>query len=227
MLSLLILLGLPFLAGSLLALAYHVRFAASRDELGMLALLMRIAGLALAGSGVLMMVLSASGANGGFILWRMGASAYGLLAILTAVVGNAFRSPGDTSNLRQEARFEQRASVFRLLCWIVVFTPLTPFVPFLVLVVPVVLTTVFSSWGALNRGSQISLLWRLSIAAENGLPYADEVESASPGAGLHRREGLVALANRLRDGQSLGDAMDDGTPLVPRGDILAIRATDG
>jgi type II secretory pathway component PulF len=228
MLTLLLLLGLPVLAGVLLALDYYVRFVASRDELAMLALAMRIAGLALAGSGVLVMVLAAAvPGNQVFILWRMGAGAYGLLAILTAVIGNAFRWPGDVSNLREEQRFEQRASVFRLLAWVALLTPLTPFVPFLVLVVPVVLTTAFSSWGALNRGSQISLLWRLSVAAENGLPYADEVESASPGAGLHRRESLTALANRLRDGQSLGDAMDDGSPLVPRGDILAVRATDG
>lgn len=233
MLTLLILLGLPVLAGALLALDHYVRFNASRDELASLALVMRIAGLALAGTGLLVMLFAAVGSDAipssKFIdvTMRMGAAAYGLLAILTAVVGNAFRGPRDTSTLREEARLDQRASLFRLLSWLVLLMPLVPFLPVVVLVVPLALTTVLSSWGALNRGSQISLLWRLSIASENGLPYAEEVESASPGAGRHRREGLAALANRLRDGQSLGHAIDDGSPLLPRGDILAIRATDG
>jgi protein transport protein HofC len=233
MLTLLILLGLPVLAGALLALDHYVRFNASRDELSWLALAMRVTGLAMAGTGLVVMVLAARGSevrpdNKFFdILLRMGAGAYGLLAILIAVIGNAFRAPRDTSTLREEARMEQRASMFRLLCWVSLLMPLVPFVPVVVLVVPLVLTTIFSSWGALNRGSRISLLWRLSIAAENGLPYADEVEAASPGAGHSRRESLAALANRLRDGQSLGDAIDDGSSLVPRGDILAIRATDG
>ncbi|QDT56260.1 type IV pilin biogenesis protein [Caulifigura coniformis] len=233
MLPMLILLGMPILAGALLALDHYVRFNASRDELSWLALAMRIVGLALAGAGLTVLVLAALGRHGQASHWffdaivRIAAGAYGLLAILTAVVGNAFRAPRDSTNLREESRLEQRASLFRLLCWIALLVPLVPFVPAVVLIVPLVLTTVFSSWGAVNRGSQISLLWRLSIASENGLPYADEVESASPGIGSHRRESLAALAGRLRDGQSLGEAIDDGSPLIPRGDVLAIRATDG
>jgi len=122
---------------------------------------------------------------------------------------------------------DQRASLFRLLCWVGLLVPLIPFVPMVVLVVPLALTTFCTSWGALNRGSQISLLSRLSIAADGGLPYANEVEASMPGAGRSRREGLEALANRLREGQSLGEAIDDSGPLIPRGEILAIRATDG
>jgi len=233
MLTLLMLLGLPVLAGVLLGLDHYVRFNASRDELSWLAVATRVTGLLLAATGLTVIVLAARGSsdpprNQVFdVLLRMGAGAYGLLAILTAVVGSAFRAPRDTFHLREEARVEQRASLFRLLCWAALLIPLIPFVPAVVLVVPLVLTTVFSSWGAVNRGSQISLLWRLSVASENGLPYADEVEASSPGAWRSRRESLAALANRLRDGQPLGDAVDDGTPLIPRGDILAIRATDG
>ena len=233
MLALLTLLGLPVLAGALLALDHYVRFEASRDELSRLAFVVRVIGLALAGTGLAVMLLAAAGAMAApqnrfiDVTIRMGAATYGLLAILTSVVGNAFRSPGDTSTLREEMRVDQRASLFRLLCWTVALMPLIPFLPVFVMVIPLAVTTLLSSWGALNRGSQISLLWRLAIASENELPYADEVEAASPGAGRHRREGLAALASRLRNGQTLSEAVDDGSPLLPRGDILAIRATDG
>lgn len=232
MLAVLIFLGLPVLAGLLLVLDHYVRFNATRDELPLLSLFLRLAGLALAAAGLFVMVAAARGENAApkdafDVLVRIGAGTYGLLAILAAVVGNAFRRSRDTSALRVEARLEQRASLFRLLSWIVVLMPLLPFVPGFIFVVPLVLTTFLSSWGALNRGTQISLLWRLTIASENDLPYAPEVEAASIGAGRRRREELASLADRLRDGQTLEAALGDGSPLVPRGDLLSIRATDG
>ena len=102
MLALLTLLGLPVLAGALLALDHYVRFEASRDELSRLAFVVRVIGLALAGTGLAVMLLAAAGAMAApqnrfiDVTIRMGAATYGLLAILTSVVGNAFRSPGDT-----------------------------------------------------------------------------------------------------------------------------------
>src|SRR5690606_5522070 len=95
MLPLLILLGMPTLAGALLALDHYVRFNASRDELSWLAMVIRIVGLALAGAGLIVLVLAAGGGNVRPNHWffdaivRIAAGAYGLLAILTAVVGNA------------------------------------------------------------------------------------------------------------------------------------------
>ncbi len=233
MLTLFILLGLPVLAGVLLALDHYVRFAASRDELGGLALAMRGVGLALAGMGLAVMLVAAfhgepvGNASVTNVVMRMGAAACGLLAIMTSVVGHAFRAPRDSTELREESRGDQRASLFRLLCWLLVLLPLFPFIPMAVLVLPVALTMVLSSLGALNRGNQVSLLWRLCIAAENNLPYAEEVETAASGAGSNRRLSLAVLANRLQNGQSLGEALAPQTSLLPRGDVLAIRAAEG
>jgi type II secretory pathway component PulF len=233
MLTLLVLLGLPVAAGALLAQDRYVRSSASRDELSMLALVMRITGLILATAGVAVILLAALGddllAGNDFldVLLRIGAGGYGLLAILTAVIGPAFRSPRDPSYLREELRDEQRASLARLLEWIVLLMPLLPLLPILAFIAPLVLTTTLAAWGAVHRGSQISLLWRLAIASENHLPYADEVDSAVPSAGRSGRESLVALANRLRDGQPLSEAIGSRSSLLPRGDVLQIRATEG
>ncbi len=233
MLTVLTLLGMPVCAGAYLALDHYVRENATRDELSFLSLLLRLVGMALAGVGLALMGVAALGGNAApqnrffDILLRMGAGGFGLMGIAVAVISGAFRAPRDVSDLREELRQEQRASLARLLAWTLVLAPLSPFVPLGVLVVPLVLTTILASWGAINRGSQISLLWRLAIAVENQLPFAEEVEAASPGVGRGRREALAGLADRLRDGQSLSQALDDHSRLLPRGDMLAIRATDG
>jgi type II secretory pathway component PulF len=89
-----------------------------------------------------------------------------------------------------------------------------------------VFSTVLTCWAASSRGSESSLLWRLAIAVENGIPLAPEVEAAAIGAGQRRREALFGLADRLRDGRSLADSLEVGPRLLPRQTILAIRAAE-
>jgi type II secretory pathway component PulF len=107
-----------------------------------------------------------------------------------------------------------------------VLSPLAGFLPPLLIIGPMIATTVLACWGARRRGNEASLLWRLAVAAECGLPLAEEVEAVALDAPPGRQVALLAVAERIRDGRSLADALGMGERLLPRPVILSIRAAE-
>jgi type II secretory pathway component PulF len=72
-----------------------------------------------------------------------------------------------------------------------------------------------------RRSQQASLLWLLAIAVDNDLPLADELESYSDAASRRQRHDVLYVAELLRSGESLPDALAAVPGLIPRDTLLA------
>jgi type II secretory pathway component PulF len=235
--TLLLILSVPILGGLLLLVDYHLRTNATRDEQDFYKFVIRGLGAALCVGGLsvtgVMFFLGSGGVVAQYLAeWfvRGLVAMFGLLAAFGGLMAEAYGRARPPKTLREEARQDRNASLFRLSCWMVLLTPLAAFLPPVFIVAPMIATTVLTIWRANSRGHEASLLWRLAIATENGLPIADEVEAAATDASVGKQAALLGLADRLRNGRSLADSLEVGPRLVPRPVILAIRAaerTDG
>jgi general secretion pathway protein F len=74
---------------------------------------------------------------------------------------------------------------------------------------------------ARRRAAQASLLWLLAITIEKGLPLEDELESYSDGLTGRERRDVVYLAEILRAGDSLPDALAFIPGIIPRPAVTA------
>jgi type II secretory pathway component PulF len=232
--TLLLLLSIPILSGLALLVDHYARNTATQDEFGFLAVIMRILGLALAGAGlaaIAKIVLDRPAAPPGashigewmtLSLFLSYAAAAVVAGIMAEWCGRAV-SPNDVV---KSARADRNAALFRLLCWTILLSPLSLFMWWFFIAIPMIATTILSCLNTLARGHETSLLWRLALAAENGVPFEEEVEAAAMTAHGRRRAALFGLADRLRSGRSLADSLEVGKRLLPRSAILAIRAAE-
>ncbi|HUG92768.1 MAG TPA: type II secretion system F family protein [Planctomycetaceae bacterium] len=74
---------------------------------------------------------------------------------------------------------------------------------------------------ARRRARQASLLWLLAISVEKELPLEDELEAYSDGLTGRHRSDVVYLAEVLRSGDSLPDALAFIPGLVPQDAVMA------
>lgn len=234
--TLVLILSVPILGGLLLLLDHHLRTNATRDEQDFYKFLIRCLGAGLCAGGVsvigTMLFLGSGGVVGYMAEWfvRGLVGMFGILAVFGGLMAEAYGRARPPKSLREESLQDRNASLFRLSCWMVLLTPLAAFLPPVFIIAPMVATTVLTVWRANSRGHEASLLWRMAIATENGLPIADEIETAAMDASVNRQAALLGLADRLRNGRSLADSLEVGPRLIPRPVILAIRAaekTDG
>lgn len=235
MIVLLLLLSIPFLGGVALAIDHYARSQATRDERETLLIVQKVLAILLAGTSVTTIAIlilqdrpnPADPKDLGVWLAKSAAILYALLGLGAGIMAQISARELKRDSVAALARADRSASIYRLLCWAVLLLPLSGFVPPLLIVAPLLVTTAVACWGAMMRGNEASLLWRLAIAMENGLPLDQEVTAAALGASASRRDDLLGLADRLRDGRSLADSLEVGTRLLPRSTILAIRAAEG
>ena len=77
---------------------------------------------------------------------------------------------------------------------------------------------------ATTRQAEVGrLLWSLAIAVEHQFNLADEVEALAYASGITRRNRLLILADRLRDGSPLSEALQADPRLLPSSVVTAIR----
>lgn len=77
---------------------------------------------------------------------------------------------------------------------------------------------------ATTRRAEVGrLLWSLAIAVEHRLNLADEVEALAFASGVTRRNRLLTLVDRLRDGSRLSEALQADPRLLPSSVVAAIR----
>lgn len=224
---LIILLLVPVLGGTLLIAEWQSREALGRRE----RMWCRI-GLLLAG---LMLAPIAAGLMAIAVVQFLTDPIYSLLFVvrllLVVVVGFAAVSAvlvsrlGEARSLsvRETARRNRLADQMRLSSWLLVCFPLLwLFALGMVFVAPVLYFVAI--WSTASRARQGRLLWLLTIATENGLPLPDEVESFAMEFRGGRRDRLLGLASRLRDGGRLSDALEVDGWLLPVPEIHTIRA---
>ncbi len=71
---------------------------------------------------------------------------------------------------------------------------------------------------------QSSLLWMLAVAAERGAPLVDELDALADDERGGQRKRLRDLADMLRAGLPLPEAVQNIPGLLPRNAIFAVRA---
>jgi type II secretory pathway component PulF len=127
---------------------------------------------------------------------------------------------------RKSQPFEDRASdQLRLSAILLMLVPLLLLGTFGVLVaMPVALVLVAIRITRLGRQTQ--LLWTLALAVRQNLPLAEEVEVFSEQLWKRQQIRYVHLANRLRDGRSLGEALELSPGILPRPVAAEIRMAE-
>ena len=224
----LVILVIPTLGGSLLLAEWQSRSALSRRDRRR----SRIAVLVLAIA--LLPVAAALIAFAAWRFWQADAlqSVFSviqalLLCVLLLAAWSAVRLSllGEELDLpvREAARRNRYADQMRLSSWLLVCFPLLWLVTAAVVIVAPLLYLV-AIWSTAVRGRQGRLLWLLTIAVENDMPLADELDAFALEFYGPRQQRLRALADRLRDGSSLADGLEVDGKLLPVADVLAIRA---
>ena len=88
------------------------------------------------------------------------------------------------------------------------------------LVLPIVL--VMTAAGN-RRGRQGQLLWLLATAIEKQIPLPEEIDAYAETLGGRRRRQALELADNLRDGMSVPDALTEASGAVPAFAIVSAR----
>lgn len=73
-----------------------------------------------------------------------------------------------------------------------------------------------------RRMDQSRILWALAIAARDRLPMADEIDAVAYGLSNRQKERAYALAERLRSGLTLPEALERSPGVIPRSAMLEI-----
>jgi type II secretory pathway component PulF len=223
----LVILVIPTLGGSLLLAEWQSRSALSRRERSRSRIAVLVLGI------VLLPVAAALIAFAAWRFWQADAlqSVYCviqvlLLCVLLMAAWSAIRLSrfGEEQDLpvREAARRYRYADQMRLSSWLLVCFPLLWLVAAAVVIVAPLLYLV-AIWSTAVRARQGRLLWLLTIAVENGMPLADELDAFALEFYGPRQKRLWDLANRLRDGSSLSDGLEVDGGLLPAADVLTIR----
>lgn len=144
-----------------------------------------------------------------------------LLAGLNAVRLGLFADEVDLS-LQELGRRNHFADGMRLTAWVLVGFPLFwPFCLLLLVCSPLLYAVALSTIG--RRSNQTRLLWLLAIAIENNMPLADEINAFADSFWGGFRGKLFRLADHLREGVALSDALEVQPGLVARSVVISIR----
>ncbi|MBX3442460.1 MAG: type II secretion system F family protein [Planctomyces sp.] len=233
MVLLLLLLSIPLLSLLVLVVDRHAQRHAAPDEQEMWRLVRRGLGAGLAGAGLAALgLLIAQRPELELLriedlLISIVVGLYSSLAVVGGILGEWCARKPEPTTVVERARHDRNQAIFQLACWCLMLLPLAGFVPPLVIVAPACLTTMVLILSAMRAGQRSNLLHRMAIAMESSLPLADEIDAAAYGLPSAKAVPLLSLADRLRSGRTLSDALSVGTPLVPRSTILAIRAAEG
>lgn len=120
-------------------------------------------------------------------------------------------------------KVNNRLNQLRFVAWINVLLPLTLIGATFVLLPMLFAPAVLLIWTNQRRARQGGLLWLIAIAAEKHLPLPEEIENYAESLwGLPRRK-TFELAERLREGISLPEALEQLPGLVPEFAVLAAR----
>ncbi len=126
-----------------------------------------------------------------------------------------------------EATRDRNLARLRILGWIFVFLPMTLLVPaFLIisLLTVILVAAIVMILANAKRARQGQLLWAMAISVRYDMPLADEIEAQALTFWGKNRVRTLALAERLREGLSLPDALDECPGLVPDFALTAIRS---
>jgi type IV pilus assembly protein PilC len=145
-------------------------------------------------------------------------AAFTIVAVLTATVlmlwtarcaVRVFRLPLLPSDLAGEIRAESASEELRLACAAITLVPL------LLLVLGMLglfAGIVIIIWGVVSRSKRMSresqFLWTLALAVRQNLPLAEEVDAFAEPFRSQTKRAYRSLSNRLRDGRSLGEALE-------------------
>ncbi len=224
---LLVVLLIPALGGGLLLAEWQSRSALSRRERSRSRIAVLVLGMALLPVAAALIAFAARRFRQADALQ----SVYSviqvlLLCVLLAAAWSAIRLGrlGEDQDLpvREAARRNRYADQMRLSAWLLVSFPLLWLVTAGVVIVAPLLYVV-ALWSTAVRARQGRLLWLLTIAVENGMSLADELDAFALEFHGPRRLRLRDLADRLRDGSSLADGLEVDGKLLPAVDVLAIR----
>lgn len=228
----LIILGVPFL-GVLLLLAEQSRLMGltprtrSRARVGVL-----LCSVVLGFVGSVVLVDTAAWTVHGIyssivmaIVFFVTQSLAGLLMLWAGWCGWRVYRLSDLVGAAAELQQERDSERLRLSALLLMLVPLLLVGSFGIFVaVPLVL------WGVAFRsarlGRQSQFLWTLTLAVRQDLPLAEEVELFAEPLWSRQRERYRALANRLRDGRSLGESLELSSGIVSRSVASEIRVAE-
>ena len=107
-----------------------------------------------------------------------------------------------------------------------------------VALVPLLMIVVFSlffavpmlCWGVAawttRRSRDAQLLWTLALAVKNELPLAEEIDAFAEPLGSRQKKAYYGLSSRLRDGRSLGEALEMSSRVLPRSVASELRMAE-
>lgn len=181
--------------------------------------------IAVSGLGILAIVPIAAMPTLRNIEWVFAAVGLGILSTVLAVAGliqiRVLRKLDTELSPEKTARVERRLSVLRVLGWMLVLVPISA-VLFPMVIPALLVGWAFVAWlGSRRRGRQGTLLWMLTIAVERGWPLAEEIESLAAGLRGRSRSQLVRLAELLRTGLPLVEALEHCPGLLPHSAVVA------
>jgi type II secretory pathway component PulF len=135
------------------------------------------------------------------------------------------RLPPVSFDASADASQERASERLRLSATLLMLVPLLLLGTFGVLIaMPVALALVAIRITRLGRQAQ--LLWTLALAVRQDLPLADEVEVFAEPLWKRQQSTYIHLANRLRDGRSLGEALELTPGILPRSVAAEIRMAE-
>jgi type IV pilus assembly protein PilC len=125
-------------------------------------------------------------------------------------------------SLLELGRRNRLADGMRLTAWVLVGFPLLwPFCILLLVCSPLMYFAAL--WTTGRRGNQTRLMWLLAIAVENNMPLADEIDAFADSFWGGFRAKVFRLADHLRDGVALADALEVHPGLLPRSVVISVR----
>jgi type II secretory pathway component PulF len=230
----LIILGVPFL-GALLYVAEHVRQTGqtpSTRSWGLALVLLSAAALGAAGVLTLLdtVIWIASGEHVrslalAVVTFVAQTLAGGLMLWAARCAWRVYRLPPLSFEMMADASTERASEQLRLSATLLMLVPLLLLVAFGVLIaLPVVLAGV--AYRITRLGRQAQLLWTLALAVRQDLPLAEEVEVFAEPLWKRQHNRYVHLADRLRDGRSLGEALELTPGILPRSVAAEVRMAE-
>lgn len=123
--------------------------------------------------------------------------------------------------VQNQSLLQRNLSILRILGWTFIALPLM-FVGVIFIFVPILFGAAgLGIWTHHRRAQQGSLLWLLAIAVEKKMPLIEEIEAYADSLWGLRRRKTQELAERLREGIPLPQALEELPGLVPNSAVLA------
>lgn len=234
MTAFLIILGVPFL-GVLLYVAEHVRRTGETPQARAIARSgVLICGAMLAVAGLLTLASTVLWIFGGVLDRSIPLAIVTFLTRVTAGVlmlwaarcaWRVFHLPSGADESASESLRERTSEQLRLAATSLILVPLLLLGVLGVLcALPVVL------WGVVYRTTrqarQAQFLWTMALAVRQDLPLAEEVDVFAEPLWSQQKKAYHALSSRLRDGRSLGDALEMSEGILPRPVASEIRMAE-